>query len=80
MELCGKIIKAKDTGFHSAALFLDLSKAFHTLNHTLLLKKLEQYGIWGICLEWFKSYITNRCLRAKVQTNDKKITKHRVMI
>ena len=41
MELCSKIIKAKETGFHSTALFLDLSKAFDTLNHTLLLKKLE---------------------------------------
>ena len=75
MELCGKIIKAKDTGFHSTALFLDLSKAFDTLYNTLLLKKLERYWIWGICLEWFKIYIANRYLRAKVQTNDKKITK-----
>ena len=41
MELCGKIIKARDIGQHSTALFLDLSKAFDTLNHTMLLKKLD---------------------------------------
>ena len=67
MELCGKIIKAKDIGQHSAALFLDLSKAFDTLNHTMLLKKLDQYSIRGICLEWFKSYLANRSLRIKIQ-------------
>ena len=53
MELCGKSIKAKDIGQHITALFLDLLKAFDTLNPTMLLQKLDQYSMCGICLEWF---------------------------
>ena len=60
---------------HSAALFLDLSKAFDTLNHKVLLMKLERYDIHGICNSWFRDYLSNRKLRAKIQTSDNNVVK-----
>ena len=64
-ELIGCIIKAQKLGKYTAALFLDLSKAFDTLEHTVLLKKLEIYEIRGPLLDWYGSYLNQRPLMAK---------------
>jgi retron-type reverse transcriptase len=60
MNMYEKISGAVDNKEFSVGVFIDLSKAFDTLNHDILLNKLEFYGVRGITLELFKSYLNNR--------------------
>ena len=53
-------IRDRDKGKVSCAIYLDLSKAFDTVDSNLLLKKLEHYGIRGTPLKLFTSYLSNR--------------------
>ena len=56
-------------------LYLDLSKAFDTLLHTVILKKLDRYGIRGVCLQWMESYLRNRKMLVKCRTENGDIAK-----
>ena len=60
IELTTKLLQAIDNNEYTIGVFLDLAKAFDTVNHEILLKKLEHYGIRGIALKWFENYLTNR--------------------
>ena len=73
-ELSGRLLKAKEKGQYSAAVFLDLLKDFNTLNHKVLLHKLEHYGIQDTAHKWFESYLQNRSLVAKTTTSLNNVT------
>ena len=57
-----------DTGYATGVLFIDLKKAFDTVNHDILVEKLKYYGIDGNELLWFKSYLTNRSQAVNVNS------------
>ena len=49
-----------DPAFVNAVVFLDLKKAFDTVDHNILLATLQFYGIRGCCHKWFARYFSNR--------------------
>ena len=65
-EGVGSAVKSLDSKRFSLGLFLDLSKAFDTLHHDILLAKLEHYGIRGIVLQLFKSFLSGRSQSVRV--------------
>ena len=60
LELCDRIHRYLDEGKVPVTVFLDLSKAFDTLDHEILLNKLNYYGVHNVALNWFKSYLSDR--------------------
>ena len=68
VDKIGETMNNKQTPF---AIFIDLSKAFDTLDHHILLQKLTYYGIQGTQLAWFESYLTGRtqCVKYNKSTS-----------
>jgi hypothetical protein len=55
------LLLAVDEGDGAALVFLDLSAAFDTIDHSVLLSCLEcRFGLNGVVLDWFRSYLSNR--------------------
>ena len=69
-ETINKTIEEKKFG---CGVFIDLKKAFDTVNHKILLQKLEHYGIRDCSLSWFESYLTNRKQYVSVNGKDSDI-------
>ena len=59
LSIIDKVQQAIDQGDLSCGIFLDLSKAFDTVDHAII-EKLDFYGVRGIAKDWFTSYLTNR--------------------
>ena len=66
LDLFDQIYTAKSKQHHPAIIFLDIKKAFDTVNHNILITKLEHYGIKGTALKWFKSFLSGRKQRTRV--------------
>ena len=60
ISLTKNIRKNLDEGNIGCGIFVDLQKAFNTVDHDILLSKLEHYGICGLANEWFKSYLSSK--------------------
>ena len=70
IDLLDKISSNIDNKKHSIGIFLDLSMAFDTIDHQILLRKLQCYGIRGIASDWFKGYLENRVQYVSYNTKD----------
>ena len=68
IELVEEITTAIDEGKTTVGVFIDLKKAFDTVDHNILVKKLEHYGIRGLAKDWVCSYLESR--RQYVCIND----------
>jgi hypothetical protein len=68
LDMEDRITKAIDANEYAVGIFIDLAKAFDTVDHAILLKKLENFGIRGSTLKWFYRYFQDRT--QKVLCND----------
>ena len=57
----------------ACGVFIDLQKAFDTINHDILLSKLNHYGIKGVALDLFKSYLSDRTQYATINNERSEI-------
>ena len=76
LDFVNDISSAIDRGMKTIGIFMDLSKAFDTIDHNILLNKLSHYGFRGISYDWFQNYLCNR--KQYVSYNSSKSTTENV--
>jgi len=70
LKVYNDLLLAADSGLVSALCLLDLTAAFDTVDHALLLLCLEcQFGFRGAVLQWFRSYVSDRSSRVVLGTS-----------
>lgn len=67
MQVISYITNETDKGNKCIGVFLDLAKAFDTVSHKILLRRLELIGVRGLPLKWFQSYISRRTQKVQMQ-------------
>ena len=60
IDIVNQIKTNFDKGIYTCGIFIDLKKAFDTVNHSIMLQKLYHYGVRGIVSDWFCSYLSIR--------------------
>ena len=60
IDITDNVKLALDNKIHACGIFVDLQRAFDTVNHKIRLGQLSHYGIRGIANDWFSSYLSNR--------------------
>ena len=80
IDITNKIKEALDKNLVSCGVFVDLQKAFDTVNHEILLNKLHHYGFRGCINDWFRSYLNERKQRVTINgfESEIKLIKHGV--
>ena len=66
LDLYSQILQTLEKKNIACNVFLDFAKAFDTVDHEILTKKLEHYGIRGVVNEWFVSYLSNKFQTVKI--------------
>ena len=69
IDIVNQIQSNFDMRLFSCGIFIDLKKAFYTVDHEILLQKLHHYGVRGIINDWFRSYLADRVRSTQIGSN-----------
>ena len=74
IDVIDNILEHLDNYRHVIGIYLDLQKAFDTVNHEILLFKLYNYGVRGVAYDWFENYLSDRYQFTCVNSTESDIT------